>query len=262
MAELSTDVDLTHLKSEPIINVTYNKRGPQFIMFLEFCATIIVMLFVNQYFYKYMFEEALWLLFLLPLAIFGLIWQFAGFSLLFSWIILKILRKMEHPKEGEFDIGGREFIYSWYRFWICYYAVWVFRAMPLPWSDMFVFRMFGAKIGGEVVLYDSWIDMEFVEIGDYVMLSLGTSVYSHCIVGDKFIVKKTIVNKNAIVGAEAIIAPGTVIGEGATLGVNSTTYIGQQWAEYRVHVGQPCNKEIPIKRVGNIDHKEKKEGKN
>ena len=154
---------------------------------------------------------------------------------------------MEPPKEGEFSLNGREFHFYCYRFWIAYYAIWVLRAMPLPWVDVYGFKLFGVKIGRNVVFYDCWIDFEFIEIGDNVMVSLNSSIFSHCIYRDKFLVKKTIIEKNGIVGANATASPGTVLHEGGGIGSTCTTSIGQELGEYIIHIGTPCSKSIPIK---------------
>ncbi len=246
---------------QPLITANYNKKGAQFIVFLEYCAIILIILFTNKYFYQYMFEENLWLITLLPLSIYGLIWQFALYSLIIGGIIYKILVKIEPPKEGTFELDGREFHFYCYRFWIAYYTLWTLRAMPLPWVDMYGFKLFGVKVGKDVVLYDSWIDIEFVEIGDHVMLSLNTAVFSHCIYRDKFLVQRVVVEKNAIVGAEALVAPGTHIEEGAIIGAASTTHIGQRLKDYRIHVGTPCSKTFPIRIVEKDEENENEEKK-
>ena len=233
----------------PVISANYGKTSAQYIMFVEYWLTVVVMIFWNKPFYDYMFEGNWWFIIIVPLSIYGILFQFTFLTLLQSFIVWKILCIIEPPKEGEFDIPGREFRYYCLRFWIQYYSICMARAMPLPWVDMICFRLFGCKIGKNVVLYDSWIDMEFVEIGDYVMLSLNASLNSHCIYHDKFLVKRIVVNKNAIVGAEAIVAPGTVLEEGAILGAASSTHIDQRLEPYLIHIGNPAKLKLPIKVV-------------
>jgi acetyltransferase-like isoleucine patch superfamily enzyme len=232
---------------EPIISANYGKKGAQFLLFFEFWLTIILLIYINKPFYDYIFDGHFWLIIIIPLAIYGLFWQYAGITLLLNAIIYKIFKKIEPPKEGVFPINGREFNYYCYRFWICYYTIYIMRAMPLPWADMFAFKMFGSKIGGNVVLYDSWIDIEFVDIGDSVMLSLNAALFSHCIYHDKFLVRRVVINKNAIVGAEAVVAPGTVLEDGAVLGAGCSTHIDQRLGAYLIHVGTPASLELPIK---------------
>jgi hypothetical protein len=234
---------------QPIISANYGNTPAQIVMVFEFWISLALIIIWNKPFYDYMFDGNWWFLILVPLSIYGLLFQFAGLNLLISWVIWKILCLIEPPKEGEFPRNGREFHFYCWRFWIQFYSLFIARAMPLPWTDMFCFRMFGCKIGKNVVLYDSWIDMEFVEVGDYVMLSLNAALISHCIYKDKFLVKRVVVRKNGIVGAEAIIGPGTVLEEGAILGAGCTTALNQVLAPYRIHVGNPASISMPIKVV-------------
>ena len=232
---------------QPILSANYHgKQGTQILLFLEFWLTITSMFFINRPYYTLMVNN-LWMLVLLPLSIYGLFWQFMAITTLISTIIYKILVKIDPPKEGEFSLDSREFHSYCIRFWVCYYLLYFARAMPLPWVDMFVFPIFGSKIGHNVVLYDSWIDPEFVEIGGSCMISLNTQIFSHCIYRDKFVVKKIVIEKNCIAGAGAIVAPGTYMEEGAVLGGNCTTQIGQRLSSYTIHVGAPANIALPIK---------------
>jgi len=240
----------------PILSANYSgKKFAQVFLFVEFWLTIFIILLLNKWYYvEFMFVGSRWKLLLIPISIYSLVWQFFLITALFSTLIYKILVQLEPPKEGEFPIGGREFHAYCLRFWVSYYLLFVARAMPLPWVDMYVFPIFGAKIGRNVVLYDSWIDPEFVEVGDSCMLSLNTQIFSHAMYRDKFIVQKVVIEKNAIAGANAIIAPGTIIEEGAILGAGSSTKIGQRLRAYSIHVGNPVNITFPIK----LKEKEKK----
>ncbi|UYP48658.1 hypothetical protein NEF87_004943 [Candidatus Lokiarchaeum ossiferum] len=232
---------------QPILSANYpGKKGTQLLLFLEFWLTLTLMCFINLPYYRLMVNH-LWMLILLPLSIYGLFWQFMGLTTLFSTIIYKILIKIEPPKEGIFTLTSREFQYYSLRFWVCYYLLYFARAMPLPWVDMFIFPIFGSKIGHNVVLYDSWIDPEFVNIGGSSMISLNTQIFSHCIYKERFIVKQVVIEKNSIVGAGAIVAPGTYIEEGAILGANCSTAIDQKLQSYTIHIGSPANISLPIK---------------
>ena len=247
---------------QPILTANYDKKGAQFIIFIEFWITTVLLIYINRPFYALIIDGNYWLLFIVPLALFGLFWQYAGITLVLSKIIYLILCKIEPPKEGVFSIPGREFDYYRLRFWVQYYAVYVMRAMPLPWADMFIYKFFGQKIGSNVVLYDSWIDMEFIEVQDSVMLSLNTAIYSHCIYEDKFLVKRVVIKKNAIVGAEAIVGPGTVVEEGAILGAACSTKIDQVLDAYRIHVGTPAFLSLPIKILDDDEAEARSCGKN
>ncbi|MHA1720306.1 MAG: acyltransferase [Promethearchaeota archaeon] len=233
---------------QPIISYNMNKRGAQFIIIMEFCITIIAMRYINEPYYLYMFTHT-WMYIFLPISIYGLIWQFYGLTLVFSWIIYQIFKMIEPPKEGEFTLESREFRFYSYRFWIIYYMTYIARAMPLPWVDYLAYRIFSLKTGGNNVLYDSWIDPEFLEIGENCMISLNTQLFSHCIYRNKFVVKRIIIEDSGIAGAGAIVAPGTVIGKGAVLGASSSTKINQNLKQFCTHVGSPVKLALPIKVI-------------
>ena len=214
-------------------------------------------------------HQKIWMYIFLPISIYGLIWQFNGLTLVFSWIIYQIFKLIEPPKEGEFPIDSREFRFYCYRFWIIYYMTYIARSMPLPWVDYLEYRLFSMKTGGNNVLYDSWIDPEFLEIGENCMISLNTQLFSHCIYRDKFVVKKVILEDSAIAGAGAIIAPGTVIRKGAVLGASSSTKMDQNLKQFCIHVGSPVKHALPIKVIDetreveeNKSKKQEKDGGN
>jgi acetyltransferase-like isoleucine patch superfamily enzyme len=230
----------------PITSSNFGEKYGRGLVLLQYWLAFIILIAVN---YPYIIAvESNWLyLILLPFNIYGNFFLFALIAGFLAWIDLKILRFIEPPKEGIFPLDGREFKYYCRRFRICYYAIYIFRALPLPWADMVAFKMFGVKVGKNVVLYDAWMDSEFIEVGDFVMLSLNSALISHCIYQNKFLVRKVIIKKNAIVGAESVVAPGTIFEEGAILGGNATTLIGQHLEAYATHVGNPISRILPVK---------------
>ena len=220
----------------------------------------MAMRYINEPYYIFMFENP-WMYIFLPISIYGLVWQFNGLTLILSWIIYQIFKLIEPPKEGEFSIDSREYRFYCYRFWIIYYMTYVARAMPLPWVDYLAYRIFSLKTGGNNVLYDSWIDPEFLEIGENCMISLNTQLFSHCIYRDKFVVKKVVLEDSAIAGAGAIVAPGTVIRKGAVLGASSSTKMDQNLKQFCIHVGSPVKLSFPITVIDETEETESKEQK-
>ncbi|UCC18164.1 MAG: hypothetical protein JSV62_08580 [Promethearchaeota archaeon] len=196
-----------------------------------------------------------WEWFLLPLNIYGNLLLFAFSIILFSAGIFKILNKLYPPKEGIFKRGSKEWKYTHRRFWTAYFPIWLARSLPLPWSDIFVYRFLGVHIGRNVVAYEGYIDPEFIEIGDFTMTSLNICIFSHLIYQDKLIIKKVKIGKACIVGPQTIISPGTILHDGAVLGVNSYTWINQVLEGDLIHVGTPVSITLPIQ---SIDESQKK----
>lgn len=188
-----------------------------------------------------------WLL--LPLSIYGNLFLFAFSITLFSAGIYKLLNRIQAPHEGVFERGSKEWKYTHRRFWTAYFPIWIMRALPFPWLDIVCYRVFGVRIGRNVVAYEGYIDPEFVEIGDHTMTSLHICIFSHLIYHDKIIIKNVKVGKNCVIGPQSIIFPGTIMYDGAILGANSYTNIGQELKGDLIHIGRPVNKEFSIQTV-------------
>ncbi len=232
------------------------------IILLQLFVGCIVVILINLWFYNDLYflltrESFLsfiligewWEWLLLPLNIYGNLLLFAFSIILFSTVIYKILTKLYPAKEGVFERGSKEWKYTHRRFWTAYFPIWLARALPLPWSDIFVYRFLGVHIGRNVVAYEGYIDPEFVEIGDYTMTSLNICIFSHLIYHDKILIKKVKVGKTCIVGPQTIISPGTILQDGAILGVNSYTWINQVLEGDLIHVGTPVSMTLQIQSV-------------
>ena len=231
------------------------------ILFQLFFGGIIIVVinlwFINHFYFLltgvqfYPLEpKGLWFEWLLlPLSIYGNLFLFAFSITLFSAGIYKILNRIQPPQEGIFERGSKEWKYTHRRFWTAYFPIWIMRALPFPWLDIVSYRVFGVRIGSNVVAYEGYIDPEFVEIGDHTMTSLHICIFSHLIYHDKIVIKKVKIGKNCVVGPQSVIFPGTIMYDGAILGANSYTSIGQELKGDLIHVGRPVNKEFPVQSV-------------
>ena len=242
------------------------KRPFSLIVFLQFYLGLLVIILVNLWYWNYLYYfitgnliftmeiiEDDWfrwfLILLLPLNIYGNIFLFALSIILFSACIFKILNKLHPTREGIFEKGSKDWKYMHRRFWTAYFPIWLARALPLPWSDIFVYRLFGVRIGKNVVAYEGYIDPEFVEIGDFTMTSVNIGIFSHLIYHDKVIIKRVKIGKACIVGPQTITAPGTIMHDRAVLGANSYTSIGQELESDLIHVGTPVSMSFPIQTL-------------
>lgn len=188
-----------------------------------------------------------WLL--LPLNVYGNISLFVLIIVLFSGGINKILNKICPPREGRFPKGSKDWKYFHRRFWLAYFPIWLARALPLPWIDVFVYKLFGTRVGKSVVIYDGYVDPLFIEIGDNSMTSLNTCIFSHLIYHDHVIIKKINIGRACIVGPQTVVSPGTIMKDGAILGANSYTSIGQTLEGNLIHVGLPVSNQFPIQSL-------------
>ena len=245
------------------------------IMILEFLMGSFIIIFVNLWYwnslYFYIFGELIfplpilndvlskWIIILLiPLNIYGNIFLFTFSIIAFSSLIYKGLNFLCPPKEGIFKRGSKEWKYMHRRFWTAYFPIWLARALPIPWADIFAYRFFGTKVGKNVVLYEGYVDPLFVEIGDFTMTSLNICIFSHLIYHDKVLIRKVRIGNACVVGPQTITSPGTVMHDGAILGANSYTWIGQELESDLIHVGIPVSIKLPIQTLEESQEKVEK----
>ena len=164
---------------------------------------------------------------------------------------MKTLDISHSPREGIYEKGSKDWKYMHRRFWTAYFPIWLARVSPLPWIDIVCYRLFGVKIGKNVVAYEGYIDpvRNLVEIGDFSMTSLNIGIFSHLIYHDKVIIQKVKIGKACVVGPQSIISPGTIMEDGSVLGANSYTWIDQKLKGDLIHVGTPVSINFPIQSV-------------
>ena len=135
------------------------------------------------------------------------------------------------------------------RFWTAYFPIWLARALPIPWADIFAYRFFGVHIGKNVVLYEGYVDPLFVEIGDFTMTSLNICIFSHLIYQEEVLIRKVKIGEACVVGPHTIISPGTIMEDRAILGANSYTDLNQKLEGDLIHVGTPVSIKLPLQSV-------------
>lgn len=257
-----SNTDNSHFKIEYISTSGVYKTPFTLVILLQLFFGGMILVVINLWFVNQLYflltgnqfyslgvtaEWYYWLL--LPLNLYGNIFLFAFSIILFSASINKILNKAYPPREGVFERGSKEWKYTHRRFWNAYFPIWLARALPIPWSDIFVYRFFGVSIGKNVVAYEGYIDPEFIEIGDFTMTSLNICIFSHLIYQDKIIIKKVKIGEACVVGPQTIVSPGTVMQDGAVLGANSYTWVGQELESDLIHVGLPVSMTFPIQSL-------------
>jgi hypothetical protein len=236
------------------------------IMILQFFVGSFLIIFVNLWYwnslYFYIFDDLIfplpilndiiskWVIILLiPLNIYGNIFLFVFSIIVFSSLIYKLLNYLSPPKEGIFERDSKEWKYMHRRFWTAYFPIWLARALPIPWADIFAYRFFGTKVGKNVVLYEGYIDPLFVEISDFTMTSLNICIFSHLIYLDKVLIRRVRIGIACVVGPQTVTSPGTIMHDRAILGANSYTWIDQELDSDLIHVGTPAMLKLPIQSV-------------
>ena len=248
------------------------------IMVLQFLVGSFIIIFANLWYwnslYFYIFGEPIFplailnnelskwiMIFLIPLNIYGNIFLFVFSIIVFSSLIYRFLNYLSPPREGVFKKGSKEWKYMHKRFWTAYFPIWLARALPIPWADIFTYRFFGTKVGKNVVLYEGYVDPLFVEIGNFTMTSLNICIFSHLIYHDKVLIKRVKIGSACVVGPHTVTSPGTIIHDGAILGANSYTWVDQELESDLIHVGTPVSIKLPIQSLEESQKKVEKIGK-
>ena len=165
-------------------------------------------------------------------------------SLFFAKIMLIIVNLFHKPKEGVFlrDKSNKDYKYWSLRNTIKRWPVWLSHRFPFPFLDNICFKWFGVKTKFSNSLFEGWVDCEFIEFGDNVVVGQGSIIQSATIIGNLLIIKKTKINDNVRIGTHAIVMPGTIIGKNSVLAASSVTTIGQELEQGTIYVGIPAQK--------------------
>ncbi len=249
---------MVQLKNKNVLIISTSgifKDKASFFLLIEFICGISIVIYTSLWLIDYLLQ-GFWILWLLvPLSVYSCLYLFT-FSITFiAFLLLRLVNKVYPPKEGIFERNSKDWKFWRYRYWITYLPLWSVRALPLPWLDIAVYRIFGVKLGRNVCIYDGWVDPEFITIGDHTMTSLNTIIHSHLIYNDKLIIKRVEIGRNCIIGPQTIVSPGTTLEEGTILGANSITKIGQALEGGKIHIGVPVSKSFPIMSIEETENK-------
>lgn len=241
-------------KKIPVTTSNIYTGTSSLIILFQFIFGILIVTAVNSPLMIQIIQKNAWyLLLLMPFGIYGNLWLFTFSIVVLTRIIITILKWIHPPQQGIFTLDSNEFKFYKRRYWASYFAMWLARALPLPWVDYIVYKMLGNKVGSYVCLYDSWVDIEMIEFGKNVMTSMNSVIMSHAIYQGKFIQLRTVLKDNSIVGAQAVVAPGTVLEEEGILGAGCSSYIGQRLQGGVIHLGNPATKVMKQKPISELE---------
>jgi len=164
--------------------------------------------------------------------------------LFFTKLFLIIINLIYKPKEGIFDVTlkNKDLSFLLLRRNLISFVLKIYNYFPLPWAKILALKILNIKISYNTGALDSYIDSEFIEIGNNVILGEGSIIMSSMIVGDFLLVKRIILRDECTIGAFSVISPGTVVEEGAILGMGSYTKVNQYLEKNSVNVGRPAKK--------------------
>jgi carbonic anhydrase/acetyltransferase-like protein (isoleucine patch superfamily) len=108
--------------------------------------------------------------------------------------------------------------------------------------DNICLKLFGIKTKYSNSLFEGFIDTEFIDFGKDVIIGQSALIQSAIIIGNLFILRKTVLEDNVTVGAHSVVMPGTHIKKNSILAGSSMTTVGQVLKENFIYVGAPAKK--------------------
>jgi hypothetical protein len=193
----------------------------------------------------------------LPILIMLYFGLFLVFLLFNSKLLLILINLIHHPKEGIFkrNFRDKDYLFFILRKTIKKFILKAYNYFPLPWVKIFALKLCNIKVSYNTGLLDSYIDSDFVEIGENTILGEGSVIMSSMIFNDFILLKKVILKEGSTIGAFSVISPGTIVGEGAILGMGSYTQINQYLEPNFIHIGKPAKKKKKIEYKSNFNKK-------
>ena len=183
-------------------------------------------------------------LILLPLLIFVMYITSIAISLIFAKIFLVITNLIHKPREGVFlrHPSDKDYRYWCLRSVIKKWPLWLSHKFPFPFMDNICLKLFGIKTKYSNSLFEGFIDTEFIDFGKNVTIGQSALIQSALIIGNLFILRKTVLEDNVMVGAHSVVMPGTYIKKNSILAGSSMTTVGQVLDESFIYVGAPAKK--------------------
>jgi acetyltransferase-like isoleucine patch superfamily enzyme len=234
------------LKGDSPTPIDERLRNKYVIIYLIIIILSFIPCSIFEYFYiTFFWIEGLYLLFflLMPINLIVLIYLLQLSAILFSLLSLTIIKLIYYPKEGSFSRNVKD---KNYLFWNLRniskkWALFVSASNPFPWlKNRFTLRFFGVKIGKKPICDTCWISSEFVQIGDNVIIGMGSTLLSFGIEQDKFILSKIKVADNVVIGAKCVLLPGTILNKGVKLSAHSYTKFYDVLDENSIYPGHPA----------------------
>jgi hypothetical protein len=231
----------------PIIEGNNLKENRFFI--LKFLMIWPAIFFTSINFLSYF--ELLYHLFTLPILLIflpGHLLLYFGILILtlffFGKLYLVLINLLHLPKEGQFkrSIKNRDYFFYCMRKTIKEFIMKIYDYFPLPWAKIFPLKFFNLTMSSSAGVLDSYIDTDFIDLGEESILGEGAIILSSLILDDRLLIKKTIIRDRATIGAYSVVAPGTYVEEGSILGMGSYTQINQILEKGWIYVGRPARK--------------------
>ncbi|MGB5909767.1 MAG: hypothetical protein ACXACC_04555 [Promethearchaeota archaeon] len=234
-----------YLKAGPFTsNVLVKKKYLIFYLFQIWISIFVIQFEFWWYWNLLYYNKFIHFIIFLPLLIFVIYISLLFVSLFFTKILLIIVNLFHKPREGVFlrTPSNKDYRYWSIRNTIKKWPAWIAHKFPLPFLDNICFKLFGVKTQFSNSLFEGWVDTEFIEFGKNVVVGQASVIQSAVIIGNLFIIRKTIIEDNVRIGAHSVVMPGTHMKKDSVLAASSLTTVGQELEEGWVYLGAPAKK--------------------
>ncbi|MFX1348948.1 MAG: hypothetical protein ACFE92_09780 [Promethearchaeota archaeon] len=227
-------------------NTTLILAKKRYLIFYVFLIWISIFSIQFEFwvFWKLYEPKFIHFLLFLPLLVFLMYLTSILVSLIFAKLILVIINLIHKPREGVFlrNQSDKDYRYWSLRCTIKKWPIWLSHKFPFPFMDNICSKIFGVKTTYSNSLFEGWVDTEFIEFGKNIVVGQGAIIQSAIIVGNLFIIRKTIIGDNVVIGAQSVVMPGTHMKQNSILAGHSMTTVGQEIEENWVYLGAPAKK--------------------
>jgi len=234
------------MRAGPFVpTVLVKKRYLIFYFFLIWISVAAILLEFWWYWQSLYYLETPILFFIfLPLLFFVFYITMVLTSLIFAKLLLIIVNALHKPREGVFlrDPSDKDYRYWSLRNTIKRWPIWLSHHFPFPFLDNLCFKLFGVKTKFSNSLFEGFVDTEFIDFGENVIVGQATLIQSAVIIGDLLIIKKTVIGDNVRIATHSVIMPGTHIGNNCIVSGKTITKIGQVLEDGWIYLGIPAQK--------------------
>ncbi|MFX0029338.1 MAG: hypothetical protein ACFE8B_09020 [Candidatus Hermodarchaeota archaeon] len=224
--------------------VLAKKRYLIFYVFLIWVSIFTIQFEFWLFWAVYEIEKFVHFYFFLPFLIFIMYLSAILVSLLFAKFFIVIVNLIHKPREGVFlrHRSDKDYRYWSLRSVIKKWPLWISHKFPFPFMNNICLKMFGVRTKYSNSLFEGFVDTEFIDFGKNIVVGQSSVIQSAVIVGNLFIIRKTIIEENAVIGAHSIVMPGTHMRKNSILAGSSMTTVGQELEEGWIYLGAPAKK--------------------
>lgn len=158
--------------------------------------------------------------------------------------IIFITKKIVTPSvpEGEYELDSAEASEWKFKYLVKKFCLSVIHSTPFAILDVFVLMYLGNKIGKNCVIKEGLVDPEYLDLGDYVIISALSRVHTHNIIDGKLVLKGIKIGDKVVLGGVSHLDVGAEVGENSLLGIATYVKPNKKLKPNALYMGKPAIK--------------------